>query len=241
MKIKRMWQYLERTERLNFDAPAIQTLAADRGWSNLPEKERIASIYRFVRDEIPFGYNADDGLTATAVLEDGMGQCNTKATLLMALLRAVGIPCRLHGFTIHKLLQKGAQTGLVYWLSPREIVHSWVEVLYDGRWCVTEGVILDSRYLRAVQKRFGDCRGSFCGYGVATEDLQHPAVDWDGNDTYIQREGIVRDFGVFASPDVFLEQHGQAWSPCKQWLYVHVGRKCMNRNVRRMRSFAPCD
>ena len=31
----------------------------------------------------------------------------------MALLRACDIPCRVHGFTIDKKLQKGAMTGLV--------------------------------------------------------------------------------------------------------------------------------
>lgn len=35
-------------------------------------------------------------------------------TLFMALLRSVGIPCRVHGFTIDKILQKGAMTGFVY-------------------------------------------------------------------------------------------------------------------------------
>ena len=36
------------------------------------------------------------------VLADGYGQCNTKGTLFMALLRACNIPCRVHGFTIDK-------------------------------------------------------------------------------------------------------------------------------------------
>jgi transglutaminase-like putative cysteine protease len=68
-------------------------------------------VYDFVRNEIAFGYNAGDELPASAVLADGIGQCNTKATLLMALMRAVGIACRFHGFTIDKPLQKGAITA----------------------------------------------------------------------------------------------------------------------------------
>lgn len=65
----------------------------------------------FVRDEVTFGYNASDDLPASRVLADHIGQCNTKGTLLMALLRAVGVACRFHRFTIDKALQKGAITG----------------------------------------------------------------------------------------------------------------------------------
>ncbi len=45
-----------------------------------------------------------------------MGMVNVilESTLLMALLRAVNIPNRLHGFTIDKALQKGAITGIWY-------------------------------------------------------------------------------------------------------------------------------
>ena len=68
--------------------------------------------------EIAFGYNTDDMISASEVLKDGYGQCNTKGTLFMALLRAVGIRCRIHGFTIDKKLQKGAMTGIVYKLAP---------------------------------------------------------------------------------------------------------------------------
>lgn len=60
-----------------------------------------------------FGYNISDDITAEQVLKDGYGQCNTKGTLFMALLRAVNVPCRIHAFTIDKALQKGAMTGIL--------------------------------------------------------------------------------------------------------------------------------
>ena len=109
------------------------------------EKERIGAIYDFVRNEVAFGYNLADDLPASQVLADGIGQCNTKGTLFMALLRAAGVPCRFHGFTIDKALQKGAITGVAYALAPRDIIHSWVEVWFDGRWVELEGFILDKR------------------------------------------------------------------------------------------------
>ena len=75
-----------------------------------------------------FGYNQSDDIAASDVLADGYGQCNTKGNLLMALLRALAIPCRFHGFTIDQQLQKGAIPTYVFWLAPKYIIHSWVEV-----------------------------------------------------------------------------------------------------------------
>ena len=114
----------------------------------LSDYNKIFKIYNYVRDDIEFGYNEDDAITASKVLEDGYGQCNTKGILLMALLRVVGIKCRIHGFTIDKALQKGAMKGFYYSLAPNEIVHSWVEVYYNSKWYNLEGFILDIKYLK---------------------------------------------------------------------------------------------
>ena len=115
-------QYLRSTPMLDYEDPAIARWIDEHGWRDISDDfERIRAIYDFVRDEILFGYNVDDSIPASRVLRDGFGQCNTKGTLFMALLRACGVPCRAHGFTIDKKLQKGAMSGLVYRLAPREI------------------------------------------------------------------------------------------------------------------------
>ena len=228
-------QLLQPTRLLDFTHPAIEALVEKRGWRPLPMYDRIGAVYDFVRNEIAFGYNAGDELPASAVLADGIGQCNTKGTLLMALLRAVGIACRFHGFTIDKPLQKGAITGLAYVLAPRRIIHSWVEVAFEGRWVNLEGFILDAPYLTSLQRRF-PVRQRFCGYGAATPDLSAPGVEWRGQDTYIQKDGIADDFGVFDSPDEFYASHGSNLSGLKRWLYTRVIRNRMNAQVRRIRA-----
>lgn len=106
-------KYLEMTKMLNFDVESIQSLIKNRKWIELDEYNKIAAIYDFVRNEILFGYNSSDLLSAEEVLKDGYGQCNTKATLLMALLRSVGIPCRLHGSEVSKHFQRGATSWLI--------------------------------------------------------------------------------------------------------------------------------
>lgn len=231
-----MERYLKETIMLNFSAMPIQNLISDRKWNTLDEFHRILEIYNYVRDEILFGYNVSDNIPASRVLKDGYGQCNTKGTLFMALLRAVNIPCRVHGFTISKELQKGAMTGFVYKNAPQNVFHSWVEVYYGHTWYEMEGLILDKKYLTKLQLTNSSCRGSFCGYGVAVTDFQNPVIDWNGNSTYIQSKGINQDFGIYDSPDDLLREHGQELSLIKKFLYHHLGRHLMNRNVRKIRS-----
>lgn len=226
---------LAPTPLLNFDHPAIADLVSERGWGALPHNGRIGAIYDFVRTEIAFGYNRADDIPASDVLEDGYGQCNTKGTLLMALLRAVGVRCRLHGFTIQKALQRGIVPELVYPIAPAEIVHSWIEVETEAGWIELEGFILDTAFLSAVQRSFSGTP-SLCGYGVGTDCLSAPPVAWTGGNTYIQKTGIVRDFGTFDSPDLFYLRHRQAFSPLRELIYRHLVRHWMNARVRATRA-----
>lgn len=222
---------------LDYSSKSIQLLIENRGWKFLKEEERTKAVYNFVKDEILFGYNVDDGVKASRVLKDGYGQCNTKGTLLMALLRACGIPCRIHGFTIDKILQKGAMTGLVYKSAPKEIFHSYVEVCVCGVWYNLEGFILDKKYLSALQKIFKPNNdGSFIGYGVATKKFINPPVEFNCCNTYIQKEGIVRDFGVYDDPDSLLREHGQTMNLLKMCAYRLIGRHLMNNNVKKIRN-----
>lgn len=230
-----MDRYLKETRMLNYSDERIQRLIKDRKWKNADEFKCLKAIYNFVRDEILFGYNVDDSIPASQVLSDGYGQCNTKGTLFMALLRACGIPCRVHGFTIDKKLQKGAMTGFVYKSAPKNVFHSWVEVYFEEKWYELEAFILDKAYLTKLQEKNSDCIGAFCGYGVAVKDFKHPVIDFDRNNTYIQSKGINQDFGVYDSPDRLLKEHHQEISGVKAFLYRNLGRHLMNRNVRRIR------
>lgn len=232
-----MDKYLKETEMLDYSNKHIQQLIMDRKWKDKDTFECLKSIYNYVRDEIKFGYNSDDSIKASKVLKDGYGQCNTKSTLFMALLRASQIPCRVHGFTIDKRLQKGAMTGFVYRNAPQNIFHSWVEVYFEDQWYELEAFILDQNYLNQLHKIKSDCTGAFCGYGVAVKDFQNIVIDFDRNNTYIQSEGINQDFGVYDSPDELLKEHHQEMSVIKSFLYKNIGRHLMNRNIKKIRGY----
>lgn len=228
--------YLKETKILDYSNVSIQNVLEQSGWRNLDIVSKVKAIYNFVRDEIKFGYNVSDDISASQVLKDGYGQCNTKATLLMALLRATDVPNRIHGFTIDKALQKGAITGIWYRLSPKNILHSWVEVWINEQWYFLEGVILDKSYLTKLQEQNSDCKTTFCGFGVYTDNFENPPIEWNLNNTFIQDKGINRDFGVFDTPDAFYAKHQQELNAFKKFIFQHIVRHIMNKNVERIRN-----
>lgn len=127
-------------------------------------------------------------------------------------------------------------TGIVYKLAPKDVIHSWVEVLYEDKWYELEGFILDKKYLNKLQKKFRNCKNDFCGYGVATKNFKNPPINWNKNNTYIQKEGINKDFGIYNDPDSFFKNHHQNISHLKEFMYKNIGRHIMNKNVRKIRN-----
>lgn len=235
MDTHKLTHYLDDTTLLDYQDPSIQTLVRERKWLDLDLPKRLAAVYDFVKNEIRFGYNAEEEIPASRVLGEGVGHCNTKATLLMALLRSVELPCRFHAFLIDKRIQEGLFPWIIYRLLPPAIGHSWVEVWNEERWMALEGVILDERYLNGVRKRFHEHKGRFCGFAVATADLQRTDDAWSDKDTFIQREAIKDDLGTFSSPDDYFADRPSNVTGLKGFLWRHFFCKAANRNVEEMR------
>ncbi len=68
-----------------------------------------------------------------------------------------------------------------------------------------------------------------------TKDLENPNIDWNENNTFIQNESVIKDLGIFNSPDEFYIKYRQKFNVFKNFIYKNVVRKVMNRNVRKIR------
>ncbi len=53
--------------------------------------------------------------------------------------------------------------------------------------------------------------------------------------TYIQKEGINRDYGVYDAPDDFYDKYGANLNGIKRFFFKHIVRKWMNGNISRIR------
>jgi hypothetical protein len=227
---------LRATPLLDYDHPDITRLFEQRGWDALERDARIQQVYEFVRDEIRFGYSRHERIPASQVLREGFGHCNTKATLLMALLRRAGFRCRLHVGRVRKSLHSGLIPASLYRRLPTAVEQSWVEIEHRERWLGLEGAILDTELLARVQEHWSFWDGPFCGFAIATDALQHPRNDWNGGDTLIQRAALTADLGHYDDPDAFYARHPSnplgigalAW----RWWYSRAA----NRRVAQVRA-----
>src|SRR5665647_3799254 len=86
------------TQMVDSNHPAVQAFAREHA-QGADDRERAVALYYAVRDGFRYDpYRVDmthHGMRASTVLEQGVGWCVTKATLLTAACRSAGIPARL--------------------------------------------------------------------------------------------------------------------------------------------------
>ncbi len=129
--------YLEPTEAIDADHPAVVAFARDATAGAGTSQEKAVALFYAVRDGIrytPYGVDlSPEAMRASATLEAGEGFCIPKALLLTAASRAVGVPARL-GFAdvrnhlaSRRLLELLGDTDVFAW-------HAFTEFGLDGGW-----------------------------------------------------------------------------------------------------------
>ena len=99
-------------------------------------KEQVIRLYYAVRDQIRYDpYDIElsiEGLSARRNLETGIGWCISKAVLLAACCRSIGVPARLgysdvrNHLSTQKLREKMG-TDVFYW-------HGYTSIHLNGKW-----------------------------------------------------------------------------------------------------------
>ncbi|MEA3500041.1 MAG: transglutaminase-like domain-containing protein [Candidatus Marinimicrobia bacterium] len=231
-----MNRFLQKTKLLNYEHKFIVDLNSQKKWSKLTKYEKIKQIYNFVQNEILFGYPESDNVRASDVLEKKMGNGITKSILLMALLRSNEISCRFKGLKIKKNIHNGAVTGIAYLLFPQKMIHGWTEVFYQDKWIILEGVTVDKNYLNKVLSMFPDKDNEFNEYGIALIDQNKIKNTWSGQNTFVQRGGIIEYLDIYNSPDDFFEYYKQTLTGIKRILYKTLFMKRINKKVMKIRN-----
>ncbi|MGZ6070368.1 MAG: transglutaminase-like domain-containing protein [Myxococcaceae bacterium] len=228
---------LERTESLDRDNPAIQAAVARVTAGSRDDIDRAVRIHDFVRDEVDFGWAPTfDGGRASATLARKVGFCNTKTPLFVTMLRAAGIPARIHFAGIDTRL-------LAPLIEPRGpyVDHSYAEVFLDGRWLHVDSYIVDLPFHAAALERLR-AAGRPIGFGIHA----HGRPAWDGrSDSFVQfvNDGSSpgfsdADFGIHADVPAFYAS-GKARTPRNpvfRFLVLRPILAAANRRVRALRA-----
>ncbi|MCP4024522.1 MAG: transglutaminase family protein [Desulfobacteraceae bacterium] len=188
--------FLAATPYIDSDHPAIVERAKKVTAGAKTDREKAVKIHDFVRDKIPFGFTSKFyNQKASDVLKSGMGYCNTKATLLIALMRAQRIPAKHHFVNINALILEGViDPGTPF------VDHSFAQVLIDGQWIKIDSYVLDLKLAKQAQARLAAEKKAY-GFGAHINGISQ----WDGKtDAFCQfvNDGAVKDLttadhGVF--------------------------------------------
>lgn len=219
------------------DHPLVRDTAERSIGDEKSPRGKLEQLFYFVRDEVRFGFPQDGDLVkASETIRLGMGQCNTKGALLVALCRVVGLPARMHFSLIKKEIQRGLFTGIGYALMPQLISHSWVEVEVDGEWRRIDSFINDIAFYRAGRKALEE-KGWDTGYSISCVGGESSADFNIDEEKFVQMDAVVTDHGVWNEPTDYYrtDKYKNMPSSFKMSLYRLTIRR-INGRVARMRS-----
>ncbi|WGH78445.1 transglutaminase-like domain-containing protein [Jannaschia ovalis] len=224
----------------DFETSTVRERAASLTRGAVTAREKLERLFPFVRDDIAFGFPpGGDLVAASETLRLGYGQCNTKATLLLALCKTCGIPARIHFSLIRKDIQKGFFTGLAYRLLPEELSHSWIEVELEGRWRRIDTFINDLPLFHAA-KRALRSRGWQTGYSLALGDGEASADLNLDHEAFQQMDAVTRDNGTWDDPaDYYASPHYRNRPGLLRLMAYRLMIGRINKRVRALRLTAP--
>ena len=187
-EISDIGEYLITTPMCDFGHPLVQEYAHRVVAGGKTEREKATLIFNFVRDTIRFSL-AFSKSKASQILKLGYGECITKTNVQVALLRAAGMPARMHWVMAQTKVLHGLIADFVLRSMPPEASHFWTECYLAGRWISCEALLDKPLYIGMLKR------------GLITED-QIPTIDWDGeHDLVLLKPWITSDRGVVASAD----------------------------------------
>lgn len=227
---------LASTALIQTSHPRISSLAKEITRQANNNRTAAVLIHNWVRDEINFGISSRFyDTTATQVLDDKVGYCNTKVSLFNALLRAKGIPTRIRMLDLSAAVLNGLfDPGSSY------VDHAITEVFLDHRWTKVDSYIVDKPLADAAKKRLIQIRGK-AGFGIHIDGNS----TWDGkSDTFIQclssdsiKDYVLRDHGIFIDVADFYKK---ASAPRNRQnfaskLMIRIGSDRINQQIQAVR------
>jgi len=194
--------FIVPTETIESDHPAVVRFARSQIGETKQDVEQGVRLYYAVRDEIRYDpYQIDlttPGMKATTTLQTKRGWCVSKAVLLAACCRSVGIPARLGFADVRNhlstaRLRERMGTDTFYW-------HGFTEMLLDGKW-----VKATPAFNIELCRKFRLLPLEFDG---RNDSLYHP-FDEEGNRhmEYVNHRGVYADLPTDEIAETFRREY----------------------------------
>lgn len=196
--------YLKPTKFFNFNKPIVKEKALEITKNCNSEKEKVKALFYWVRDEIKYNMRlfipkVINNFKASNVIKKRQGFCVSKSILLSSLVRAIGIPARIHLVDLinHKISQKVIDlmgTNIFYY-------HGFSEVLLNNKW-----IKLTPSFDKETAIKQGFL--PMCEFD-GEHDAVFPPQDIDGNKfgEYIGDRGVHADIPLDEIEKLFEEKY----------------------------------
>lgn len=200
------------------------------------EKEKIAALFYYVRDDIKFQFpDEGDFVPASLTIKHGYGQCNNKTILYLALCRALGINAHTHFSLIDKSIQRGLFKGFLYWIIPQKISHCWLEVKLNDKWFPIDSYINDTEYYLAAKKKLTE-KGWDTGYSVASSKNESSIELNFDKEQFVQMDAVTDDQGTYNDPVDYYKSSKYKNRPNALKLLIYkILINSVNNRVKKMR------
>lgn len=180
--------------------PLIQETANRLAGAEESVRGKVEKLFYFVRDNIKLGFPKEwDFMKASQVIELGMGQCNTKSTLFLALCKALGIPARVHYGLIKTEIMRGIFPGFALSLMQPKGSHSWFEVEVEGKWRQIDSYIVDKQLYLASKQNLKSKEWEI-GFAIACPEGKCSCEFNIDKEEFVQMGAVVDDHGVWDDP-----------------------------------------
>ena len=197
--------------------------------------QKAVLIHNFIKS-LPFGcvpvtVNTPSG----TVLRDGQGDCHTKGTLFVAMLRLVGIPSRLRFVALSSEFMSG-----IISLPGLAITHAITEVFLLGKWLQVDTYVTDEALEARALERLKET-GKTLGFGIHAKAQR----SWSGEAsaygqyTYVDTASLPdQDLGVAHDPEHFYRNKtdtriSSGWLSRFKWM---LASKVINYRVTALRA-----
>ena len=222
--------WLGATRYIDCNSAQVRATAASVTAGLSSPRDRAIALHRFVSQNTRFGFAREfwDN-TASEVLRAGIGYCNTKSTLFVAMLRASGIPARQVFVDIHASVLGGIlEPGTPY------VDHSYVEAFVQDAWRATDAYIVDPAMFGPARRK-ALAEGRRMGYGVNPSGT----TNWDGLSASFSQFDLrtpdaisTKFFGVYRDVGDFYRRNDQAWNRLNSPLRAAMGLLARGANAR---------
>ncbi len=190
---------------------------------------------------LPFGCIALNGHQGAAVvLKSQRGDCHTKGTLFVALLRSSGIPARLRFVSLQGAFLRG-----IVDLGNTNITHAIGEAYLNERWVQADSYVADDALEASALGRLKQ-EGRVLGYGIHAHGRRYWSGLDDAHGQYAAEDPSslpLIDFGVAHDPECFYANQPSlldksSWVTRAKWT---IAASLINRRTAQLRKETSAD